>query len=82
MKFVLILLLCSVIDGKTNCLDPHRVEVEYPDAYDCMLAGYTLSHEKIVALGREDVNKFNIYIRFGCHESQSNKTAVSSIFIK
>ena len=56
--------------------------MEYKDAYDCMLDGYQKSYNKIVELGREDVNKFNIYIRFGCHESQSNKTAVSSIIIK
>ena len=82
MKFLLSLVLCSVINGQTSCLPPSQSEVEYKDAYDCMLDGYQKSYNKIVELGREDVNKFNIYIRFGCHESQSNKTAVSSIIIK
>ena len=82
MKFILTLLMCSVVDGKTNCLPPFQSEVEYVDAYECMLDGYNESYNKIVELGREDVNKYNIYIKFGCHENQSNKTAVSSLFIQ
>ena len=82
MKFLLSLVLCSVINGQTSCLPPFQSEVEYKDADDWMLDGYQKTNNKIVELGREDVNKFNIYIRFGCHESQSNKTAVSSIIIK
>ena len=82
MKFILTLLMCSVVDGKTNCLPPFQSEVEYVDAYECMLDGYNESYNKIVELGREDVNKYNIYIKFGCHENQSNKTAVSSLLIQ
>ena len=82
MKFILTLLMCSVIDGKTTCLPPFQSEVEYVDAYECMLDGYNESYNKIVELGREDVNKYNIYIKFGCNENQSNKTAVSSLFIQ
>mgnify|MGYP006230862399 CR=1 FL=1 len=78
MKFVLILLLCSVIDGKTNCLDPHRVEVEYPDAYDCMLKGYELSHEKTVEIGPEEVNKYNIYIKFNCDAVEDTEKTPTS----
>jgi len=47
-----------------------------------MLDGYTESYNKIVELGREDVNQYKIYIKFGCHENQPNKTAVSSIKIR
>ena len=82
MKFILTFLLCSVIDGNTTCLPPFQSEVEYIDAYECMLDGYNQSYNKIVELGREDVNKYNIYIKFGCHENQSHKTAVSSLFIQ
>ena len=82
MKFILTFLMCSVIDGKTTCLPPFQYEVEYVDAYECMLDGYNQSYNKIVELGREDVNKYNIYIKFGCNENQSNKTAVSSLFIQ
>ena len=82
MKFILTLLMCYIVDGKTTCLPPFQSEVEYVDAYECMLDGYNESYNKIVELGREDVNKYNIYIKFGCHENQSNKTAVSSLFIQ
>ena len=82
MKFILTFLMCSVIDGKTTCLPPFQSEVEYVDAYECMLDGYNESYNKIVELGREDVNKYNIYIKFGCNENQSNKTSVSSLFIQ
>ena len=82
MNFILTFLLCSVVEGKTTCLPPFQSDVEYNDAYECMLDGYNQSYNKIVELGREDVNKYNIYIKFGCHENQSNKTAVSSIIIE
>ena len=73
MKYILTLVMCSIMEGKTTCLPPFQSQIEYVDAYDCMIDGYQKSHDKIVELGREDVNKFNIYIRFGCNESQSNK---------
>ena len=82
MKFILTLLMCSIVDGKTTCLPPFQSEVEYVDAYECMLDGYNASYNKIVELGREDVNQYKIYIKFGCHENQSNKTAVSNIIVQ
>ena len=74
--------MCSVVDGKTTCLPPFQSEVEYVDAYECMLDGYNQSYNKIVELGREDVNKYNIYIKFGCNENNSNKTSASYIIIQ
>ena len=79
---MLTLIMCSFVEGKTTCLPPFQYEVEYKDAYECMLDGYNESYNKIVELGREDVNKYNIYIKFGCNENQSNKTSISSIIIK
>ena len=32
-----------------------------------MLEGYEMSLEKIEEIGREDVNKHNIYVKFGCY---------------
>ena len=54
-------------------MPPFQAEVEYVDAYECMLDGYTKSYDKILELGRDDVNKYNIYIKFGCSENISNK---------
>ena len=82
MKFILTILMCSIVNGKTTCLPPLQSEKEFIDAYDCMLDGYTEAYNKIVEIGREDVNQYRIYIKFGCHENQSNKTTVSSIKIR
>ncbi len=82
MKFMLTMLVCSVINGKTTCIPPITFDEKYNDGYDCMVNGYNKSYDKIVEIGREDVNEYNIYIKFGCYEDQSNKTAVSSKYIK
>ena len=82
MDFVLTIIMCGFIDGQTTCMRPHTFEDKYKDAYSCILDGYTKSYDKILELGREDVNKFNIYIKFGCYEDQSNKTSISSQYIR
>ena len=81
MEYVLTIILCAV-EGKTSCMPPHKFDDKYEDGYTCMLDGYTKSYDKILELGREDVNKFNIYIKFGCYEDQSNKTSISSQYIR
>ena len=82
MEFVLTMVMCAFVEGKTTCMQPHSFENKYTDAYSCMLDGYTRSYDKIVELGKDDVNKFNIYIKFGCNENHSNKTSTSYIIIK
>ena len=82
MKFILVLIMCATINGKTTCMPPLQAELEYEDAYSCMLDGYQKSYDKIVEIGKEQVNDYNIYIRFGCNENKSNKTSISSIIIK
>ena len=82
MEYVLTMIMCAFIEGKTSCMPPHTFDKKYEDGYSCMLDGYTKSYDKILELGREDVNKFNIYIKFGCNENQSNKTTISSKFIR
>ena len=82
MSFILTIIMCTVIDGKTRCVPPYTHGVNYIDSYECLLDGYNTSYNKIVELGREDVNKYNIYIKFGCNEDHSNKTPASYIIIK
>ena len=82
MEFVLTMVMCAFVEGKTTCMQPHSFEDKYTDAYSCMLDGYTRSYDKIVELGKDDVNKFNIYIKFGCNENHSNNTSTSYIIIK
>ena len=82
MEFVLTMSMCAYVEGKTTCMQPHRIDGTYTDGYSCMLDGYKKSYDKIVELGRDDVNKFSIYIKFGCNEDNSNKTPTSYIIIK
>ena len=76
MKFLLTVIMCSVIDGQTTCIPPFTFETKYNDAYDCMVEGYNKSSEKILELGREDVNEYNIYIKFGCTPVAAKATSV------
>ena len=73
MEYVLTMIMCAFVQGKTTCLPPITMEETYKDGYSCMLSGYTKSYDKIVEIGREEVNKYNIYIKFGCSENISNK---------
>ena len=73
MDYVLTMVMCVFVQGKTTCMPPLVVNENYDDGYSCMLDGYTKSYDKILELGRDDVNKYNIYIKFGCSENISNK---------
>ena len=50
MKYILTMIMCSVIEGQSSCLPPFSFETRYNDAYDCMIAGYKKSSEKIMEI--------------------------------
>ncbi len=74
------MVICSAVAGQ--CMPPFNIDKVYKDEYDCMVDGYQIALEKTVEIGREDINKNRIYIKFGCNEDQSNKATVSSKSIK
>ena len=80
MKFILTMILCSATSGE--CMPPFQVDKIYKDGYDCMVDGYKMSLQKTEEIGREDINKHKIYIKFGCNEDNSNKTPASYIIIE
>ena len=41
-----------------------------------------VNDDKTVEIGREEINKNRIYIKFGCNEDKSHKTSISSKSIK
>jgi len=67
MKIILTLFICSYVQGA--CLDPYEWPKKFNDMYDCMNAGYEEANKKIKEIGREEVNKHQVYIRFTCTET-------------
>tara|TARA_R100000655_G_scaffold109254_1_gene163272 strand:+ start:221 stop:409 length:189 start_codon:yes stop_codon:yes gene_type:complete len=59
--------MCSFTTGK--CLPPYEFPIQYNDMYECLNAGYSESLKKSKDIGRQDVNKNGIYIRFACKEN-------------
>ena len=64
MKFVLSLIICSSVAGE--CMPPFDWHDTFESQYDCMVFGYEESLNKMKEIGREEVNKHGIYIKFYC----------------
>ena len=71
MKVILILYLCSMTTGA--CLPPYQYPTEYNDMYECLNTGYSEALKKSKEIGKEEVNKNGIYIRFMCKEDTKVK---------
>ena len=64
MKILLSLLICSQIAG--TCIEPYQWPDRFDTQYDCLMFGYEESAKKMKEIGREEVNKYNMYIKFYC----------------
>ena len=71
MKVILILYMCSFNTGA--CLPPYEFPVQYNNMYDCLNAGYEESLRKLKEIGKEEVIKNGIYIRFACKEKKTKE---------
>ena len=58
------MIICSQVAG--TCLPPYQWPTAFDTQYDCLMEGYKQSIIKMEELGSEDVNKYNMYIRFTC----------------
>ena len=76
MKIMLIMFICSGV--AQNCIPPITSSELYIDAYSCMMAGYTTAADLTQDMGREEVNKHNIYIKFECHKSDTLQPGIDS----
>ena len=65
--------ICASTAQGIQCLPPVKFDILYKDGYDCMVDGYIKAHDKLVAIGRDEINKNKIFIMFGCYEDFSNK---------
>ena len=71
MKVILFLYMCSFNTGA--CLPPYEFPIQYNDMYECLNAGYSEALKKSKEIGKEEVNKNGIYIRFMCKEDTKVK---------
>jgi len=69
MKILLTLYLCSTVAG--TCLEGFEWPETYNDMYDCMITGYNTSIDKMAEIGRTEVNKYDIFIKFTCIEENT-----------
>jgi len=64
MKIMLMLILCSGV--AQECMPAYEWPTKFPDMYECMLAGYEESTNKMLEIGRYQANEFDMYIKFTC----------------
>ena len=69
MKILLSLIICSQVAG--TCMPPYQWPDTFRTQYDCLMFGYKESIKKMEEIGREEVNKYNMYIRFTCTPDNS-----------
>jgi len=64
MKYILALILCS--QTEQICMPPHQWPELFNSQYDCLMFGYKESQKKMQEIGRAEVNKHGMFIRFTC----------------
>ena len=64
MKILLSIVICSQVAG--TCLKPYPWPTTFNTQYDCLMFGYKESIVKMEEIGRTDVNKYNMFIKFYC----------------
>ena len=64
MKILLSLLICSQVAG--TCMPPFEWPERFHTQYDCLMFGYEESIKKMKEIGRTEVNKYNMFIKFYC----------------
>ena len=67
MKILLTLIMCSSIHS--TCLDPYAWPTLFQNYYDCLQFGYEESQKKLKEIGKAEVNKHGIFIRFTCMQT-------------
>ena len=64
MKFLLSLIICSQVH--VTCIEPYQWPERFDTSYDCMMFGYEESMNKMKEIGREEINKHNMFVKFYC----------------
>jgi hypothetical protein len=69
MKFILALVICSQV--QQTCLPPYEWPETFNSQYDCLMFGYKESMKKMKEIGREEINKHNIFVKFYCTQDNT-----------
>jgi len=69
MKFILALVICSQV--QQTCLPPYEWPETFNSQYDCLMFGYEKSMKKMKEIGREEINKHNIFVKFYCTQDNT-----------
>ena len=77
MKFLLTLIICSGVEG-VGCLPPHVWPNKFDSLYDCLMVGYAESVDKLHKVGKEDVDKTMMHIKFYFTPLNSKEKGTSS----
>ena len=64
MKILLSFVICSQVAA--TCMKPIPHPTTFDTQYNCLIEGYKQSIVKMEELGRTDVNKYGMFIKFYC----------------
>ncbi len=64
MKYILALIICS--QTQSVCMPPYQWPDTFDSQYDCLMFGYKESMNKMQEIGRTEINKNGMFIRFTC----------------
>ena len=64
MKILLSFIICSQVAA--TCMKPIPHPTTFDTQYNCLIEGYKQSIVKMKEIGPEDVNKYNMFIKFYC----------------
>ena len=59
-------------------MPPHQWPELFNSQYDCLMFGYEESKKKMKEIGRKEVNKYNIYIKFNCDAVEDTEKTPTS----
>jgi hypothetical protein len=69
MKYILALIICS--QTQSVCMPPYQWPDTFDSQYDCLMFGYKESMNKMQEIGKTEINKNGMFIRFTCTPDQS-----------
>ena len=72
MKVMLVMIFCTALHQQ--CQNPYIMSGSYDNFYNCMVAGYDEAKRKTLEVGKEQVNKDYIYIKFYCTPDTRQQT--------